>query len=72
VPIAQWLRTELADYARNELLGSQTLLPSVFSVERIRQLLDEHVAGKADRAYPIWTLLCFELWAREFHPVLPS
>ncbi len=71
VPIARWLRTELAPFARDTLLGSSTILNDVFSRDRIRQMLDDHASGRADRSYPIWTLLCFELWAREFSPRLP-
>ncbi len=71
VPIARWLREHLASFAEDSLLKSETILHDVFSAETIERLLREHASGNADRAYPIWTLLCFELWAREFNPKLP-
>ncbi|MFH1731723.1 MAG: asparagine synthase (glutamine-hydrolyzing) [Planctomycetota bacterium] len=71
VPIARWLREDLAPFAEETLLRSDTILNRVFSITSIEQLLAEHKSGKADRAYTIWTLLCFELWAREFDPQLP-
>jgi asparagine synthase (glutamine-hydrolysing) len=71
VPIARWLREDLAPYAEQTLLRSDTILSRVFLTTSMEQLLDQHKSGKADHAYTIWTLLCFELWAREFDPQLP-
>ncbi len=68
VPIARWLREDLGTYVEETLLGSETVLPHLFHRERIRRLLDEHTAGKTDHAYTLWSLLCFELWAREYAP----
>jgi asparagine synthase (glutamine-hydrolysing) len=71
VPIAHWLRTDLASFARATLLGSETVVRRIFAMEKVKRMLDAHAVGKADRAYPIWALLCLELWAREFEPTLP-
>ena len=71
VPIARWLREDLAPYAEETLLRSDTILRDVFTLSTIEEMLQQHKAGRTDRAYPIWTLLCFELWAREYNPQLP-
>ncbi len=34
-------------------------------VEAVRQLFEEHVAGRADRGHQLWTLLTLELWLRK-------
>jgi len=70
VPIARWLREDLASFAEEKLLHTDTIFRQVFSAGQVSRLLHEHVSGKADRAYPLWALLCFELWAREFNPQL--
>ena len=70
VPIARWLREDLAPFAEEKLLHTDTIFRQVFSADQVSRLLREHVSGKADRAYPLWALLCFELWAREFNPQL--
>jgi len=72
VPIARWLREDLGPFARKTLLASDTVLCDVFAEREIGRLLGEHASGKADHAYPLWALLCFELWAREFNPTLPT
>jgi asparagine synthase (glutamine-hydrolysing) len=71
VPISRWLRTDLAGFARDTLLKSDTVLPQVFNRDTIDTMLTAHTAGKTDHAYRLWPLLCFELWAREFNPKLP-
>ena len=71
VPIARWLREDLAPFAETTLTGSDTVLNRVFAASSVEQLLGQHKSGEADHAYTIWTLLCFELWAREFNPQLP-
>ncbi len=70
VPIARWLREDLRAFAEDTLRGSGTILNDVFSRGKIERMIAEHASGAVDRAYPIWTLLCFELWAREFNPRL--
>ena len=71
VPIARWLRHDLARFAEAALFQSETILWEVFARDRVEAILGHHATGKADHAYPIWTLLCFELWAREYNPTLP-
>jgi asparagine synthase (glutamine-hydrolysing) len=68
VPIARWLREDLAAFARSTLLRTDTILFDVFDRVAVTRALDAHVAGRSDHAYLLWSLLCFELWAREFAP----
>jgi asparagine synthase (glutamine-hydrolysing) len=70
VPIARWLREDLAAFARATLRGSETILFDVFDREAVARTLEEHTAGRADHAYLLWSLLCFELWAAAFEPRL--
>ncbi len=66
VPIARWLRGELADYAREMLLDGRTVGRGLFARSSLQRLLDEHVSGRDDHACKLWCLLNFELWCREF------
>jgi asparagine synthase (glutamine-hydrolysing) len=71
VPISRWLRSDLADFARETLLNSETVFGQVFDRPAVQAMLTAHTSGQAEHAYKLWTLLCFELWAREFNPKLP-
>jgi asparagine synthase (glutamine-hydrolysing) len=65
-PIADWLRGDLREYARELLLDRRSLDRGYFRKEALAALLDEHAARSADHAQGIWTLLVLELWHREF------
>jgi asparagine synthase (glutamine-hydrolysing) len=64
VPLAQWFRGELQDYARAVLLDSRALGRDYFRPGAVEQMLDEHQAGTFDHAYRLWGLLVFEIWHR--------
>jgi asparagine synthase (glutamine-hydrolysing) len=66
VPIDHWLRHELRDLAQDALLGPRALARGYFRRETVKRLLEEHVAGRANWHYPLWTLLMLELWHRTF------
>ncbi|MFH1061309.1 MAG: asparagine synthase (glutamine-hydrolyzing) [Candidatus Omnitrophota bacterium] len=66
IPIGQWFRHELKDYAYDMLLDKTSIDRGYFNRTYLKQLLDEHTAGSTDNGYKLWTLLMFELWAREF------
>jgi asparagine synthase (glutamine-hydrolysing) len=66
VPIAGWLRGELAGFARDILLSRSSTERGLFSRWAVQRLLDEHMAGRQDHAAKLWSLLWFELWCREF------
>jgi asparagine synthase (glutamine-hydrolysing) len=62
VPLAEWLRGDLRDLVGDVLLGQQATERGYFRQQRVRQLVDDHLAGKRDNSRGLWTLLVFELW----------
>lgn len=66
VPIAQWLRTDLANVLRDSLLSDQATKRGLFHPSVLRRMADEHLAGQRNWANRLWALLCLELWFREF------
>ncbi|MBU1087429.1 MAG: asparagine synthase (glutamine-hydrolyzing) [Candidatus Omnitrophica bacterium] len=66
IPLGQWFREELKDYARDILMDKTSINRGYFQADYLKQILAEHAAGLMDNGYKIWTLLMFELWAREF------
>ncbi len=64
LPVANWLRTDLAPYAREVLLDRESAERGWTRPAAVEQLLDQHVAGAADHGRKIWSLLALELWAR--------
>ena len=66
VPVGRWLRSSLRDMAHDVLFSSRAQSRGYLDMAEVRGLWDEHQAGTADRAFPLWTLMMLELWQREF------
>ncbi len=66
VPIDHWLRHELKDLAYDTLLSPRALAREYFRADTVRRLLDDHVSGRANLHYWLWTLLMLELWHRTY------
>lgn len=66
VPLAHWFRYELREFARDALLDSRSLNRGYFRAEAVRNLLEEHQAGRYDHSYRLWALLVLELWHRQW------
>lgn len=62
LPIHEWLRGDLRDYARDVLLDPAAIARGHFNPAYVERLLGEHAAGRADHSQGIWTLLMYELW----------
>jgi asparagine synthase (glutamine-hydrolysing) len=62
IPAAAWLRGELEPFARETLSADTLRRQGFFRPEPVAQLLDEHVAGRADLSRQLWGLLAFTLW----------
>lgn len=66
VPIGRWFRNDLRDFVKEILLDSKTIRRGIFLKKGAEDLLNDHYTGKCDYGHQIWTLLVFELWAREY------
>ena len=66
VPLAQWFRSDLSGLLKDTLLSKQGTARGLFDPSFLRQMVDDHVAGRRDWANRLWALLCLELWFREF------
>ncbi len=62
LPIHDWFRTDLRDYARDVLLDPAAIDRGHFNRVYVERLLAEHANRQADHSQGIWTLLMYELW----------
>lgn len=66
VPIDEWLRGRLRDWAE-DLISERTLrADGVFQPELIRARWKEHLSGQANWQYPLWVILMFQAWKRRW------
>ncbi|WP_161492776.1 MULTISPECIES: asparagine synthase (glutamine-hydrolyzing) [Spirosoma] len=67
IPLSQWLRNELKPLC-NELLSDASLKQhGLFDPAYVRQLQQEHYAGKQNHRKLLWTLMVFQQWYQHYH-----
>lgn len=65
VPLAEWLRGPLRDWAE-DLLEPSRLGGGQLNVAAARRLWSEHLDQRRNWSYALWTLLMFESWRRRW------
>lgn len=65
VPLAKWLRDDLATFATDVLLSPTAARRGVFNLQYVEHLLTLHNRGR-DLDLQLWTILSMELWCRRF------
>jgi len=66
IPLDQWVWGPLAGFVRDVLLDPQARGRGWFDPKGVAALLAPQRNGRPADGQSVWTLLCLELWAREF------
>jgi len=66
IPVGNWLRKELREMAEETLFDKNLKSNSFFDMKYVQQLWKNHLAGIRNNTEPLWALLAFHLWAKEF------
>ena len=62
IPLAQWLRGPLRDWAENLLSEKRLINEGYFNPKPIRKAWEQHITGKADNALKLWSIIMFQAW----------
>jgi len=66
IPLSRWFRAEMKDYLKGNLLSTKCLNRGYFHPDRIKDLVEGHISGKAENGFKLWSLLMLELWHQRF------
>jgi len=66
VPLRAWLRGQLRPLLHDLLGGESVRRRGVFRPEMVSRMIEENELGRADHAYTLLSLMCTELWCRQF------
>jgi len=66
VPLASWLRREIAPVAEKYLCADNSGLSNFFEMPAVRKLWITHRNGSRDYSQELWSLLMFEIWWQHY------
>jgi len=62
LPIGQYLRGPLLDWAEGLLDPGRLKSEGYFDVKKVRAAWDQHCSGRFNRQYDLWSILMFQSW----------
>jgi asparagine synthase (glutamine-hydrolysing) len=65
-PDGSWFRGDSIDYINRLLRDRKAMIYEFLTPQYVKDILDDHCTGHANRRLLIWSLLCFEWWCRSF------
>lgn len=65
VPIHDWLRGSLRDYAHDRLFGAGSALTDFIDRPKLKALWDQHQAKTSNREKELWSLMTLEIFLRQ-------
>lgn len=65
-PLRHWLQHDLKPLVDDLLSDASLRQRALFKPEAVHQLIEQDLSGQEDYSYPIFALLCIEIWCRIF------
>ena len=65
-PLRKWLKTDLLPLVDDLLSAEKINARGIFDPTKVATLIHDDRSGKEDYSYPIFALLCFEIWCQKF------
>ena len=67
VPLDQWLRGPLREWAETLLDERRLRTEGFFNVEPVRAMWRQHLAGHGSNQKPLWAVLTFQAWRQAWN-----
>jgi asparagine synthase (glutamine-hydrolysing) len=66
IPLADWLRGPLRDWAEGLLSKRRLTAEGLFRADAVRALWDEHQSRRVNRDRVLWNILMFQAWKEHY------
>src|SRR3989442_2808935 len=66
IPVAEWFRGPLKEQMLSVLAPDRLSREGFFEPRAVRELIDDHLAGRRDNRKQLWTLFTFQLWRQGY------
>ncbi len=67
IPIGQWIRGSLKEWAGDMLSPENIRKLGILDEKYVTNLFNEHINQKADNTEKLWTLLMWQQWLEKWH-----
>lgn len=71
VPLDEWLRSGLSQFAWDRLLDPGSFVGETFNSRTVEELVRRHSSGESDEQLRLWTLCSLEIWHEVFFKSVP-
>lgn len=65
-PLRRWLKVELKNLVEHTLSEANITSRGIFNYEAVKKLVEEDRIGKRDASYTIFSLICLDMWMKQF------
>jgi asparagine synthase (glutamine-hydrolysing) len=72
VPVGEWLRHDLRDWAEDLLAPERLRAGGFLRCDVVRDVWQSHLEGPRDRHFELWAVLMFQSWLKEQESVLAA
>jgi asparagine synthase (glutamine-hydrolysing) len=62
VPVGEWLKGPLHEWAEDLLSEQKLKNGGYFDVKQVRKVWEQHSSGKKNQQYQLWSVLVFQAW----------
>lgn len=69
-PVGDWLKSSLRKELESYIIEKELIDQDIFHVDNITVLVKNHISGKEDNTFKVWTFYCFQKWYYNIYKLL--
>jgi asparagine synthase (glutamine-hydrolysing) len=67
IPIGDWLRTSMRDWAESQLSEERLRSDGLFRPDVVRRQWSEHLSGRRNLQHSLWSIIMFQAWLEKWN-----